>query len=439
MTAREAAYAALSACRRSGSWSEQALDSVISKEGLDRRNASLATRLCMGVLQNRILLDWHIGRISSMPFSRIQPQIVDILRIGAYQLLYTERIPAHSAVDESVKLARRYGGSGSTGFVNAVLRRLASEREDIPVYSDPDPVRELSVRYSHPDWIVREFISQFGTQQAEQLLAADNTIPEVSLQVNTLACDTESAIDSFDAEGITAQRHGTMPDCITIKNAGRIAETETYRSGKVFVQDCAARTAVSVAGPSQGCTLIDACAAPGGKSFAAAVLMRNTGRIFSYDIHANKINKIRSGAERLGITIIELGTLDARTFVPELEDKADVVIADVPCSGLGVIRKKPEIRYKDEDQLCSLPDIQLDIIKNQSRYVRPGGVLLYSTCTLLRRENEDVISRFMDSVEGFVPEDFETCFGRSSGGMLTLLPSVHGTDGFYICKLRRTL
>lgn len=439
MTAREAAYAALSVCRRNGSWSEQALDSVISKEGLDRRDASLATRLCMGVLQNRMLLDWHIGRISSMPFSRIQPQIVDILRIGAYQLLYTERIPVHAAVNESVKLARRYGGSNSAGFVNALLRRLASEREDIPVYSDTDPVKQLSVRYSHPDWIVREFISQFGLQQAEQLLAADNMIPGVSLQVNTLVCDTDSAIGSFEAEGITAERHETVPDCITLSSAGRIAETETYRSGKVFVQDCAARTAVAVAGPSQECTVIDACAAPGGKSFAAAVYMRNSGRILSYDIHANKISKILSGAERLGITIIEAGTRDARDFDPELEDKADIVIADVPCSGLGVIRKKPEIRYKDEDQLSSLPDIQLDIIKNQSRYVRPGGVMLYSTCTLLRRENEDVITRFMDSVQGFVPEDFETCFGSSVGGMLTLLPSVHGTDGFFICKLRRTM
>lgn len=437
MNAREAAYAALSSYRRNSAWSEIALDSVIKKAGLDQRDASLATRICMGVLQNKLLLDWHIGRVSSIPFSKIQPQVVDILRIGAYQILFTERIPVHAAVDESVKLANRNAGRSAAGFVNAILRRLSSERSDLPVFTDPDPVNELSVRYSHPEWLVSEYIEQFGIEQTEQLLSADNRIPAVTLQINTLSCDTESVLASLSEEGITARRHDVMADCITLESAGRIAETKSYINGGFYIQDCASRTAVEAAGPAKGSVLIDACAAPGGKSFAAAVMMKNTGRILSFDIHEKKLDRIRYGAERLGISIIETRASDARRFDPALECSADTVLTDVPCSGTGVIRKKPEIRYKEDSQLASLPEIQLDILRNQSRYVRPGGVLLYSTCSLLGRENEGVIASFLDSAEGFRPEDFETCFGGSSEGMLTLLPSIHGTDGFFICKLRR--
>jgi 16S rRNA (cytosine967-C5)-methyltransferase len=438
MNAREAAYAALSSYRRNGAWSELALDSVITKAGLDHREASLATRICMGVLQNMMLLDWHIERVSAIPFSRIQPQLIDILRIGSYQILFTERIPIHAAVDESVKLARRYCGSGASGFVNALLRRLSSERTELPVYGDPDPVKELSIRYSHPEWLVKEYISSYGMQSAEQILSADNTIPSVSLQVNTLKSDTASVLESLSEEGIRAEQHGKMKDCVVLESAGRIAETKAYRAGSIYVQDCAARASVEAAGPADGMTLIDACAAPGGKSFAAAVMMGNRGRILAFDIHEKKLGRIRSGAERLGISIIETSVCDARRFESVMESAADIVLTDVPCSGTGVIRKKPEIRYKEENRLASLPDIQLDILRNQSRYVKPGGALLYSTCTLLRRENEEVITRFLDSDPGFQPEDFNTCFGSSDGGMLTLMPSVHGTDGFFICKLRRT-
>ena len=438
MTAREAAYEALSSCRRSGAWSEMALNSVISKAKLDRKNASLATRICMGVLQNRMLLDWHISRVSSIQFSRIQPQIVDILRIGVYQIIFTDRIPVHAAVDESVKLARKFGGNASSGFVNALLRRIASERGDIPQFSDPDPVKELSVRYSHPEWLVNEYISRFGRVTAEGLLSADNSVPPVTVQVNTLNFDSAIVSDMLKSENAAFSAHAFMPDCFELQGAGSITDYEAYRIGSIYIQDCAARAAVMAADPEPGCFLIDACAAPGGKSFAAAVMMRNEGRILSFDIHEKKLGRICSGADRLGIKIIETQARDARRFDQTLEGSADLVLADVPCSGMGVIRKKPEIRYKDESQTASLPDIQFDIISNLSKYVRPGGALLYSTCTLLKRENEDVIYRFLDAVPGYVPEDFNTCLGCSEGGMLTLLPNVHGTDGFFICRLRRT-
>jgi len=439
MTAREAAYTALSSYRRSGAWSDIALDAAIEKAGLDRRDASLATRICMGVLQNMLLLDWHIGRVSSMPLSKIQPQVLCSLRIGAYQLLFMDRAPSHAVVDESVKLARKYAGSRSAGFVNAILRRLSSERDALPVFDDPDPVSRLSVRYSHPEWIVREFIAQYGCELAERILAADNDIPPVSAQINTLSGSLSSVSELLSSEGVSFTAHELMPDCLLLTGAGNIRGTEAYRSGLMYIQDCAAKAAVLAAGPKPGDTVIDACAAPGGKSFAAAMLMRGEGRILSFDIHEKKLGRINAGAERLGIPVIETRAGDARIFDPSLSESADVVIADVPCSGLGVIRKKPEIRYKDEAQLASLPEIQLDILKNQSKYVKRGGVLLYSTCTLLSRENEEVALRFLSSGEGsgFAAEDFDTCFAPSSGGMLTLLPGVHGTDGFFISKFRR--
>ena len=437
MSAREAAFRALAACRKSGAWSELALDAEIKRGELDRRDAAFATRLCMGVLQNTYLLDWHIFRFSSIKPNKLQPQVLDILRTASYQIIFMDRVPASAAVDEAVKLTRKYANAKAAGFVNAVLRKLAAEQKHLPEFESADAAETLSVRYSHPLWFCKRLISSYGYDAAEKILAANNQIPPTTVQFNTILGNSSAILDEIRTEFESASPHLKMLDCLEISGTGRIEGSKSYQRGLFYVQDAAAKAAVLAAEPMPGDTVIDACAAPGGKSFAAAICMKNTGRIISCDIHENKLRKISAGAERLGIEIIETRAFDARTFDPALSECAELVITDVPCSGFGVIRKKPEIRYKNAGEIAGLPDIQLDILKNQSRYVKRGGVLLYSTCTVLREENEDVVSRFLAENDAFVPEEFQTVFGASKNGHLTLLPGIHGTDGFFICKLRR--
>jgi len=271
------------------------------------------------------------------------------------------------------------------------------------------------------------------------LLRANNAQFPTAVQVNTLISDTVTTSDLLLRDNISSEPHPALDACLQLPPFGRIEAATAYKLGHIYIQDPAARAAVDAADPKPGYTVIDACAAPGGKSFAAAIKMQNSGRLISCDIHNNKLRRISDGAKRLGISIIETRCADARNFDPELSCIADLVIADVPCSGFGVIRKKPEIRYKDSDAITGLPNIQFAILKNLSEYVRPGGTLLYSTCTILPEENEAVIEKILNSDTRYTLEPFETSLCSAPNGMVTLLPHVHGTDGFFISKLRRKL
>ena len=271
------------------------------------------------------------------------------------------------------------------------------------------------------------------------MLKANNSAPDTVAQVNTLRTDAQALTKVLEGEGLSVQPHGWMPDCLILESTGNIEHMKAFRDGLFYVQDPAARLAVQAAGLAPNMNILDCCSAPGGKSFAAALAMKNKGRIISCDIHSHKIELLKKGAERLGITIMDPMQQDASQFVPDWENSMDAVIADVPCSGLGVIRKKPDIRYKDPDTMKELPALQLQILKNQARYVRPGGVLLYSTCTLVRRENEGVVEKFLKANPEFSLEPLKLPaeFGENTTGMLTLVPGEHDTDGFFIARLRR--
>lgn len=269
---------------------------------------------------------------------------------------------------------------------------------------------------------------------------ANNASPETVIQVNTRKTTTPDLVTRLAEEGVESRPHPWLENCLILGGTGSIDRLSSFQQGLFYVQDAAAKLAVDCAGITPGDHLVtDCCAAPGGKSFAAAMAMENQGSITSCDIHQHKIRLLAKGAQRLGIEIITPILQDGRSFNPEWEGKMDAVIADVPCSGLGVIRKKPDIRYKALDGLARLPEIQTDILENLSRYVKPGGVVVYSTCTILRRENEDVVKAFLEVHREFHTESFELpeALGGRCDGMLTLLPSVHGTDGFFISKLRR--
>lgn len=428
--ARAAALEILERCRRNNSWSSATIDTVITKYALDGRSAALASNLSLGVMQNSTLCDFYIDSFSS---SKIEPKVRDILRCGVYQILFMDRIPDNAAVNEAVEQAKSLGFSRASGFVNAVLRKIAGSREHLPEIRGKGTAEYLSVRYSHPQWIADAVISKHGYDFAEEFLKANNAAPKTAIQINTLKISSAEFEKMLDASGIEFSRHEWLKDCYYV--SGNISTLAGFKEGLFYVQDAAARCAVTAAGLKQGMNVLDACSAPGGKSFAAAIDMQNCGSIVSCDLHEKKLSLIKSGAARLGIDIIRTEAADGR--VPR-NDEFDAIIADVPCSGLGVIRKKPDIRFKNSAETEELPKIQLAIINNLAKCLKIGGTMIYSTCTVLHRENGDVVSAFLNENSYFEAVDFTLPNGKKSeNGMYTFWPNVDGTDGFFVCKLRR--
>lgn len=431
-TAREAALEALVRCRRDEAWSGATIDNVINKYKLDKRDAALAARISLGVLQNSSLCDFYIDCFCK---SKLEPKLRDILRMGVYQILFLDRIPARAAVNESVILCKKQGNSKASGLVNAVLRKIADNKDRLPEIPGIGSAKHLALKYSHPEWLVQYVIEQKGYDFAEAFLAANNKDPGLDIQVNRLKVSAAEYAEMLNQQGIVYM--SSEPDGCILLEGGNASELPGFEEGLFYVQDKAARLAAEIAGAKPGMKVLDCCSSPGGKSFASAILMRNEGSLLSCDIHEKKLRLVRSGAERLGIDIIETEAMDARSFKPEFENAFDLVIADVPCSGLGVIAKKPEIRNKDWDNLKALPVIQRDILNNVSRYVAPGGTLLYSTCTVLKEENEDVLTLFLEDNKNFVLEAFSICGINAEKGMYTFWPNVDGTDGFFAARLRR--
>jgi 16S rRNA (cytosine967-C5)-methyltransferase len=436
MGARTTALGALIACRKQGAWADGVLKEYIRRDGLDRRDAAFASRLCYGVLQNKMLLDHYIGCCVTGSIKKLQPIVLDILRLGVYQLLLMDRVPDSAAVNEAVEQTKKYANRSAAGLVNAVLRRVVREGDTFP------SPKSFSVKYSHPEELVTLLKENVPKGKLEDLLLSHNQAPETIIHINTLRCNPEDAVRSLEESGISLTAHPWLENAYTISGTGNIEHLPAFSQGMIQIQDAAARLAVLAADIEPGMQVLDCCAAPGGKSYAAAAIMQNQGNIVSCDIHPHKIELIAKGAQRLGIDIISPTLQDASEFHPQWERSMDVVIADVPCSGLGVIRKKPDIRYKDLSQTENLPEIQISILENVCRYVKPGGVILYSTCTILHRENEDVVTEFLKKHSEYTVEPFhlpDAFPENQNNGMLTLFPSIHGTDGFFICKLRRAL
>ncbi|MCC8181477.1 MAG: 16S rRNA (cytosine(967)-C(5))-methyltransferase RsmB [Clostridiales bacterium] len=431
-SARTVALEVLIACEKRHAWSDSALSASIRRAELSGRDAALASRLCYGVQQNQLLLLYWLEQLCWVPVERLELPVRLILELGLYQLAFLDRVPAHAAVDESVKLARRWSKNPrSPGLVNGVLRSFLRQKDTIPA---PE---SLSVRYSHPQWLVDLLRDEVPEGTLEALLQANNSQPATVIQVNPLKTDGGALACRLAGEGVTVEVHPFLTDCYELSETGDLSRLASFREGLFQVQDAAARLAVLAAGPRPGMAVLDACAAPGGKSFQAAMEMGDRGSILSCDLQAKKLSRIREGAERLGISCITARAMDGRVFQPELERNFDLVLADVPCSGLGIIRKKPDIRYKEPEPLERLPEIQRAILDNVSRYVAPGGTLLYSTCTVLRRENQEVVSAFLSGHPGFHLEGFTLPGVGECDGMQTLWPHLHGTDGFFMAKLRR--
>lgn len=422
---REAALEAMRRMRRAGDFSSDAVDGVITQSALEPREAAFCTRIVRETLQNLYFIDYYLNLWSNTPTKRLEPAVLDILRISAAQLLFMDRVPPSAAVNEGVKLCAKSGCKRASGLVNSVLRRVSEHRGTLPEIPGEGTAEYLSTRHSHALWQVRELIERRGYDGARSVLERNNAEPPLTLQTNTIRTTAEELADMLRAAGFEPVA-GASPGELRLRGAGRADLLPGYSEGLFYVQDGAARLAVRESGVKPGMTVLDACAAPGGKSFGAAIQMNGAGRIISCDVQEKKLLRISDGAARLGLDCIETRRMDARRPAEELIGAADVVIADAPCSGLGVIAKKPEIRFKSESDLEALPGIQLDILRGLAECVKPGGTLLYSTCTLRKCENEDVIAAFLSENSGFEVQE-----------MRTLWPDIDDSDGFFVCRMVR--
>lgn len=436
MGARETALNALIACRKDGAWSNGILKDYIERDRLDRRDAALASRLCYGVVQNRMKLDWYLAQLLTGKIKNLHPVIHDILHLGLYQIYELDKVPDSAAVSESVELAKKYCKKQrfAPGLVNGVLRKAAQTKGTL---KEPKSLEDI---YSHPWELISLLRDYVGKDRIEMLLQADNAIPDTVIQVNTLKTDGQTLTKLLEEEGVCVRPHGWMKDCLVLSGTGALERLDAFRKGLFYVQDAAAKLSVLCGEiPAEELRVLDCCAAPGGKSFAAAMALEGRGEIISCDVHPHKTVLIENGARRLGLTNITARCQNATQDVPQWHDRMDVVIADVPCSGYGIIRKKADIRYKKPADMAELPALQLQILKKQAEYVRPGGLLIYSTCTLVRAENEGVVEAFLAQNRDFTTEPLPLpeVFPKNESGMLALVPGEYDTDGFFICRLRR--
>jgi 16S rRNA (cytosine967-C5)-methyltransferase len=366
----------------------------------------------------------------------LHPVVHDILHLGLYQILEMDRVPESAAVNESVDLAKKYCPKQrfAPGLVNGVLRSAVREKERL------NPPAGWQEKYSHPQKLI-DLLKSYVGKKMEKMLQANNETPETVVQVNTLRTTAAQLLAALEAEGVSVRPHDWMKNALVLSGTGNIENLTAFRDGLFYVQDTAAKLSVLCAEIPEDANVLDCCAAPGGKSFAAAMVMQGSGHITSCDFYAHKAELIDGGAKRLGLENLTARQQDATVRVPQWEEKMDVVICDVPCSGYGIIRKKPDIRYKDPDTMKDLPALQLQILCNNASYVRPGGMLLYSTCTLVRSENEGVVEAFLEKHPDYhlEPLPLPSVFPKNESGMLALVPGEYDTDGFFIARLRRNV
>ncbi len=406
----------------------------------DERNKRLVREIVYGVLENNIYLEFIVSKSSKVKIKKIHPSILLILKIGIYQIYFMERIPDSAAVNESVKLAKKYGHKGTISFVNAILRNIIRNKEDLSNLDSLDKLSYISVKYSHPKELVERWVKSFGEEFTEELCKSNNLTPELNIRVNTLKTNKEDLKkllrDHSPRDGVLSN------DILILKNPINIIDSQEYNNGYFTVQDESSSLVGQIMDPKPGSLVIDMCAAPGGKSTHIGQIMGNKGKIYSLDIYKHKIKLINDNAKRLGIGIIESKISDARVYNKDFEGLADYVLVDAPCSGFGLIRRKPDIKLnKNIEDIKTLVSLQGKILENAKRYLKSGGYLIYSTCTIEKDENINQIKDFLDknhdfklvSIEDFLPNMKDKSTLKE--GYIQLYPHIHGTDGFFIAKM----
>lgn len=427
-----------------GAYSNIALNKYFAAAELRDIDRAFVTELTYGTVKWKLTLDSVIAGNSSIKIEKLSPWILNILRLGVYQLQYMSKVPQSAACNESVKLARRYGHKASAGFVNAVLRNIARNGGNLTLPSkDEDLAGYLSVKYSYPKWLTAKYTGLFGAEFAERLLDAGNNTPELTVRANTLRVSAAELVQKLAEEGVEALPGKYAGDAAVIKSPVSVAKLEAFKKGLFQVQDESSMLPAKVLAPQPGDLVLDACSAPGGKATHMAQLMQNRGTIIARDIHEHKLRLIDDAAARLGIDIIKSELHDAALPDEAYNRYFDRVLLDAPCTGLGIIRRKPDIKWARETKdLDSITALQRQLIQQVSNTVKPGGVLVYSTCTILPEENEGVVNTFLEQNKDFEADDITPYLPlelavHAKGCMLQLYPNRDGIDGFFIARIKR--
>lgn len=440
--ARTAALQALLHVDENEGYSNIVIDKTLRRFSLEPRDAALATALFYGVLERRITLDYVIESFSRNPEQVLSATVREILRIGVYQILYMEKIPSSAAVNEAVICAKENGAVKASGFINGLLRSILREENPLRLPNEKrQPLKALSISYSCPEWLIELWTKAYGEPICRSILDSLFQKAPIYARVNTVKTTANELILLLEEEGVKATAITELPDTLILENTGSVASLKSFQDGLFHVQDLSSQLCCALVNPQPGERVLDVCAAPGGKTFTMAQRMENRGELLAFDKYKGKVGLIRQGSERLGLTIVNAAIRDAAEPREEIPCAARV-LCDAPCSGLGIIRRKPEIRYKPQASLDSLPDLQYLILCRSSRLVEPNGLLFYSTCTLNPAENGAVAARFLQNRTEFEPEplclpgSFRRAFEEPEN-QVTLLPPVHGTDGFFIAAFRR--
>lgn len=412
-----------------GSFSNIQLNSGLKNSDLDDRDKKLCSAIYYGVIERKIYLDYIIGKFSSRPVEKLDNTILNILRCGIYQMLFIDNIPDSAAVNESVSLSKKFGKTSASGMVNAVLRNFI--RQGKTVRLPENRLERLSIEYSATPEFVKSLIDDYGEELAENLLSDALGSPPVTVRINPLKCNEEQFTESF---GKTAVKNDILPDCFEL--SGDVTANDAFKNGFFHVQDLASQLCCMSLAPSENDIVLDICAAPGGKTFTMAELMNSKGKIMAFDLHEKRVKLIRDGAERLGLFNIEAYAGDATKFNPDLPEFTKI-LCDVPCSGLGAVRRKPEIKYKDFKDFSGLPEIQYRIADNALKYLAVGGEMVYSTCTLRKAENINVVEKLLANHPEIEPVTLPELLGEKFGSSADIFPCYFGSDGFFISKFRK--
>lgn len=421
---RKTAYNVLMAIEVKKQYSNIALNNYIRREEPD--SPSFVRELVYGVLESKKLLDYVISKLIKGKLKDVRTPDITILRMGIYQIAKMSSVPEYAAVDESVQLAKKYA-RGRDKFINGVLRSYIRDRYNIVLpKKEDDIVKYLSVKYSYEPWIVELWLEVYDEDFVEELLKEGNKTPPVTIRVNSTKSTVDRLANELVDEGFEVELCQKSSVGLHVRGDGLI-DNHLYVDGEFSVQDEASQLVTEFLKPEESDFIVDVCAAPGGKSLATAERMNNKGTVLSQDVYSRKVEGIAKEAKRLNLANVQTDTWDAKRVKPELVEKADKVIVDAPCSGLGVLRRKPEIKYKkNNEEMKKLPILQLAILEASSQYVKKGGTLLYSTCTINPYENERVVSDFLRKHTNFNLEK-----------SVQLLPNIDGTDGFYICVMKK--
>ncbi len=426
---RKSVAEALVNLETSQGYSNISLDALLRKNNFTSSDKALASRLFYGVIERKITLDYYIGKLSSKPVKKLTPLVLNCIRLGIYQLEFMDKIPESAAVNESVNIIKCSKERYAAGFVNAILRSFIREKIALP---QDNSSYALSVRYSCPAWFIEELSTYIGKDLAFKFLKNSLIPPPVYIRTNNTVTDGDSLLNTFLASNITANKKSS--ECIELSFVNSPQNLKEFIDGHFHIQDISSQICVSALDPKPNDRLLDICSAPGGKSCTAAEIMMNRGEVVSCDIHEHRVNLIKTNADRLKLNIIKPTLNDATQFNSEL-GYFDKILCDVPCSGFGVIRRKPEIKYKPQSDLTNLPELQYNILDMSSRYLKCQGRIVYSTCTLRREENEDIIIRFLNEHPDFTVEKTFSQYFFDYGHRL--MPENCGGDGFFFAVLKR--